>query len=306
MITSQLKNEFREKFKKADSLLALRELSEAVTKEDFIEFSNSAMLDAYRSNRVKAVEFMLSFYEKDNPILLLKIHLYSMLSDEAVLESGKKMLIPLVNHFSDEICHQTISHIIDSQPEKNRNLYKQRETEILKIIKEKELPEEIKEVKPTLLEIFRTNQTTLKNEFRERMRKSDILKELKELSENMSEEEFKDFSDSAIKSAYDSNRVRAVTFMLSFYEKNTPELLMRIHLARMLADQKDFDSGKKMLISLSKNFSYEFCDEVITEFMKTNAYKKHEFEKRKSEIFKIILEQTLTENNKTVSKKLKL
>jgi hypothetical protein len=216
------------------------------------------------------------------------------------------MLIPLVKHFSDNLCHEILNKIIYSQPEKIRNTYKSRELEILKIIKEKELPEEKKEVKPTLLEIFKTNPTNLKNEFRERIQKSDIRKELKELSENMTKEEFIDFSNSAMKSAYDSNRVKAVTFMLSFYDKNKPELLMRIHLERMLSEQKDFDTGKKMLTPLAQHFYYEFCDEIMNHFIKVHAYKKDECEKRKSEILKILLEQTLTSDNKSISKKLKI
>lgn len=312
MANNELKNEFRYKFQKSDALNELKDLSQTMSKEEFLKFSNSALLDAYRSNRVKAVEFMLSFYEKEQPLLLIKIHLESMLSDEKAFESGKKMLIPLVNHFPEEVCANLINNIVDHKeknyPKVDINPYNLRKSGILKIIVEKQLPVEHKIIpkKPTLAELMNQNPSALKNDARDKLSKSDILLELKELSKNMSKEDFMNFSNSAMKSAYDHNRVKAVEFMLSFYEKDHPPLLIRIHLQRILADQRDFDSGKKMLIPLAKHYSYEFCDEVMKQYIETDPFQKTASQARQKEISKMILEATLSKENKQVSKKLKI
>lgn len=307
---SELKNEFREKFKKSDAISALKKLSETISKEEFLDFSNSALLDAYRSKRAKAVEFMLSFYDKEQPSLLLKIHLDVMLSEDKEFESEKKMLIPLVKHFPEELCISSLNNIIEHKktqyPKRDLSFYKLKQDEILKIIAEKELPREIIVPQPTLLEVMRENPDNLKNDAREKFNTSNILDELKELSQNMSKEDFMDFTNSAMKSAYDKNKVKAVEYMLSFYEKDNPKMLMIGHLQIMLANQKDFELGKKMLIPLAKNFSYEFCDQVMNQYISIHAFKKDEVQIRKAEISKIILEQTLNQDNKTVSKKLKL
>lgn len=311
MEMSELKNEFRNKFKKTDSLIELKELSQSVTKEEFLSFANSAMLDAYRSNRVKAVEYMLSFYEKNQPILLAKIHLDLMLSEQKTFESGKKMLIPLVNHFSEDLCSNLVNQIIEYKEKQYPRMdiapYKLRQAEILKIIDEKELPPDApKDIQPTLLEVFKNNPINLKNDARTKLSKSDFIKEIKELAANMSKEEFMEFSNSAMKSAYDSNRVKAVTYMLSFYEKDQPALIMQIHLQRMLADQRDFDSGKKMLVPLAKHYSYEFCDEIMQNYIQANAFQRSAIQSRQKEISKIILENTLSTQNKSLPKKLKI
>lgn len=307
----ELKNEIKDKFKKSDALTELKNLSNNISKEEFLKFSNSALLDAYRSNRVKAVEYMLSFYEKEQPILLAKIHLDVMLSDQKDFESGKKMLIPLVKHFSDELCSNLINQMLEYKGKQNPRMdiapYKLRAEEILKIIAEKELPPDApKEINPTLLEVLRTNPSNLKNDARAKFSKSDNLTELKELASTMSKEEFLDFADSAMKSAYDSNRVKAVTYFLSFYEKDQPSLIIKVHLQRMLANQRDFDLGKKMLIPLVKHYSYELCDQIMQNHIKITPFDKSASEARQKEISKIILENTLSTENKSLPKKLKI
>jgi hypothetical protein len=311
MANSELKNEFRDNFKKSDALNELKELSKTMSKEEFVKFSNSALLDAYRSDRVKAVEFMLSFYEKEQPKLLIQIHLDLMLSDEKKFESGKQMLIPLVNHFTEEFCSNLVNHIVDHKekqyPRMDIEPYKLRKTEILKIVNEKQLPPPPPIVKkPTLIEVMNQNPTALKNDARDKLKKSDIIIELKELSKIMPKEDFMEFTSSAMKSAYDHNRVKAVEFMLSFYEKDQPPLLARIHLQRMLADQRDFDSGKKMLVPLAKHYSYEFCDEVMNQYIEGYALQKSASEARQKEISKILLENTLSKESKKAPKKLKI
>jgi len=254
---------------------------------------------------------MLSFYEPHEPKLLIQIHLDLMLSDQKKFEQGKKMLVSLVNHFPDNLCFDLIKSILEHKkrqyPNQDINRFKLKESEIFKIIMEKEIPEDkTKKIEPTLLEIFNQNPNNLKNDARDKLKKSDILTELKELSKNISKEDFLEFTDSAMKSAYDSNRVKALEFMLSFYNPNKPKLLIKIHLQRMLDNQKDFNSGKKMLIPLAKHFSYEFCDEIMNQYISFNKSKKKECEERKSEISKIILEQTLNKNNINKVKRIKL
>lgn len=146
----------------------------------------------------------------------------------------------------------------------------------------------------------------IQNEFREKFKKSDALNSLKEMAEQLTKEEFKDFSDVAMKSAYDKNRVKAVEYMLAFYQQDNPSLLIRIHLQRMLAEDKDLKSGEKMLRVLAKNFSTELCDDVMTSFVNSRGGKtKQDCEMRRIEIEKILLEVKLPVNNNT-SKKMKI
>ena len=145
---------------------------------------------------------------------------------------------------------------------------------------------------------------SIQNEFREKFKKSDALKDLKEVAEKMTKEEFIDFSDSAMKSAYDKNRTKAVDYMLSFYEQNKPQLLLRIHLQCMLADEKVMKSGEKMLKVLNKNFTLDFACEIMDNFINFHQGKQI-YKNRKTEILKILLEETLVKNI-AVTKKLKI
>jgi hypothetical protein len=147
----------------------------------------------------------------------------------------------------------------------------------------------------------------IQNEFREKFKKSDALNSLKEIADQLTKEEFKDFSDVAMKSAYDKNRVKAVEYMLAFHEQDNPSLLIRIHLQRMLAEDKDLKSGEKMLRVLGKHFSTELCDEVMISFVNSRGGKtKQDCEMRKIEIEKILLEVKLPMNNNNTSKKMKI
>ncbi len=147
----------------------------------------------------------------------------------------------------------------------------------------------------------------IKNIFRDKFKKSDALTDLKELSATMTVEDFVDFSNSAMLDAYRSNRVKAVEYMLSFYEKGKPELLLRIHLARMLSYDKDCKKGKKMLVPLVKHFPKEFINEVMTTFMNQhNNLKKADFQSREKEIDEVVLKYSLNQENKKPTKKLKL
>jgi len=141
-----LKKLFREKFKKSDALKDLKELSTTISLEKFVEFSNMAILDAYKSNRVKAVEYILDFYEKDKlePNILLRIHLARMLSDDKKCEQGKKMLVPLVKHSSEKIINQIMDKFMKENSNNNKSKFQLREKEINKIILENTLPQDNK------------------------------------------------------------------------------------------------------------------------------------------------------------------
>lgn len=149
------------------------------------------------------------------------------------------------------------------------------------------------------------NMASLQNEVREKLKKSDALKFFKEISQTMSKEEFKEFSDVAMKSAYDKNRVKAVEYMLSFYEPNNPLLLLQIHLQIMLNDSKAMQSGKEMLKVLIKNFSDELCNKVMNDFIEYHKGKP-EFKQRQKEISKIILEEKMAVNNTAITKRPKI
>lgn len=135
----------------------------------------------------------------------------------------------------------------------------------------------------------------LQNEVRERLKKSDALIFFKEISQQMTKEEFVEFSNTAMKSAYDKNRVKAVDYMLSFYEYNQPPLLLRIHLQLMLSDSKKMESGKKMLQVLLKNFSEQLCYNIMDDFLIYHK-RKNEYLERYAEINKIILEEKMPNN----------
>jgi hypothetical protein len=132
MNIQELQHECFQNLKKSDSLSFLKEVSAKLSKEEFLEFSNVSMLDAYRANRVKAVEYMLSFYEKDEPKLLIMIHLQTMLYDEKGFEKGKKMLVPLARHFSTDLCQKVITQFVEAH--RNKINFLEREKEMQKII----------------------------------------------------------------------------------------------------------------------------------------------------------------------------
>lgn len=141
---ADFKKQAYESFKNSESLQLLKQISIELTLDEFLEFANMAMLDAYRKNRTKAVSYMLNFYPKNEPIMLLKIHVSVMLTQEKEIEKNKiVMLKSIYPHFSNEVFYNFLEQ--PSQNNRRNEIQKQRQEyrkrQILDIILEKSLPE---------------------------------------------------------------------------------------------------------------------------------------------------------------------
>lgn len=136
---SNLQHEASEKFKKSDALNYLKDVCENMSKEDFLKFANYAMKTAYDKKRIKAVEYMLSFYEYNQPQLLMRIHLQKMLHEPQTSEKDKGMLKVLVKHFSSEFCHEVIEAFINFHGGSTQEKYRDKSKEILKFILEEKI-----------------------------------------------------------------------------------------------------------------------------------------------------------------------
>ena len=146
-----------------------------------------------------------------------------------------------------------------------------------------------------------------KKTINEKIRKSEVVNLLKELSSKIPKEEFLEFVNYAIMNAYRSNRVKSVEYMLSAYDGKEPDLLFIIHVQRMLADEKKFEKSKKMLAILSKSFPIERYEQIVVTFLKNkHGDIKLLCQQREKEMYAIILDNKLDKENKVVVKRPKI
>lgn len=144
---------------------------------------------------------------------------------------------------------------------------------------------------------------SFQNKFRDIFKKSDGLTHLKEVNEKFTPEQFIKFSSVALKSAYDSNRYKAVSYMLGFQKPNEPSLLFKIHIQR-LAEDITVDLKRNLFKVILDHFTLDYCSDYLNE-LKTfpNFSKKHDNIK---ELELFILDYKLPKNSNTVSKKHKI
>lgn len=156
--------------------------------------------------------------------------------------------------------------------------------------------------------LLRINMDELQREACMLLRKSDALSFFKKISASMTKEQFVDFSMNTMvmKSAYDKNRVKAVEYMLSFFPPNKPELLLIIHLQRMIVDDQ-IKHGYNMLKVLIKNFSTDVCYKHIDVFLNAHAGRNRIiYEKSTNNILTFILENKLPISQPSTSTKHKI
>lgn len=143
---NNLKLEFAEKFKKSEALDFVKSVAQSMSHDEFKKLSYTVMKTAYDKNRYKAVEYMLQYHEKDNPHLLLQIHIQVMLHGAVYdkdsplkKEQYNKMLKVLAPHFSTEMSNKFIDQYINAQPEDKRSEFSQRKNEILNIFLQEQM-----------------------------------------------------------------------------------------------------------------------------------------------------------------------
>ncbi len=108
-------NELRAKFKKSDALTYLKELCETY-KEDIEEFTCTAMMSAYQTNRVKALDYMLSLPGRHSANLLVKIQTQAMMFEQDKFEKGGKMLALVCKHFKRTEILEELQHCVQNRP----------------------------------------------------------------------------------------------------------------------------------------------------------------------------------------------
>lgn len=116
MITNltELEATLKLKLKDADIVEYLQDIPHQFKHKDF---RNKIMLHAYQNNRLESVNYLLNFFECNNPAPLLKIQIKSMLSssEEYKNQTKQSMLKILMKNFSIATLAQTIETVCYEQ-----------------------------------------------------------------------------------------------------------------------------------------------------------------------------------------------
>ena len=137
------------------------------------------------------------------------------------------------------------------------------------------------------------------NALRLQFKKGESMTYLKELCETY-KENIEEFTCTAMKAAYDSNRVKALDYMLGLSGRHEASLLVKIHVQSMVYNQKDFDKGAKMLSVICKHFPRTFILEQIEKCRNpqdNREKQKLEHEQRYKELNMMVYNETMVEKN---------
>lgn len=137
------------------------------------------------------------------------------------------------------------------------------------------------------------------NDLRTHFKKGEAMTYLKELCETY-KDNIEEFTCTAMMAAYQSNRVKALDYMLGLPGRHEASLLVKIHAQSMVYNQKDFDKGAKVLSVICKNFPRTM---ILGEIEKCrnpqdNREKQRlEHEQRYKEVTMMVYNETMIEKN---------
>lgn len=143
------------------------------------------------------------------------------------------------------------------------------------------------------------------NELRAHFKKGESMTYLKELCETY-KNNIEEFTCTAMKSAYDYNRAKALDYMLKLPGRHEATLLLKLNIPNLLIEDK-FEKNIKMFAVICRNFPKELVKEEIQKArenphvklylnMKNKEDRLKEYEARQKEILLVLLTETFEEN----------
>lgn len=137
----------------------------------------------------------------------------------------------------------------------------------------------------------------IQNELRLKWKKSDNIQYVKKICSEISEENISKFTSTAIKSAYDAKRIKALDYLLGLKNRCDATLLVKMHVGYLLSNKKISEKDIEIWKILCNHFTEKELLESIESFKKyIPSQNKENFILREKKMIYFIFEKKLQKN----------